>query len=557
MSFVGEYDEPTRAAQTEDHDLNPLEVEQTTDAPSNPRPKGDSELLSSIPPLNEGEQIEHFTIQRLIDRGGFGYVFAAYDEKLERIVALKIPHAREMTESQKHGFLREARLTAKLNHPNIVSVHEVGETDGRIWIASDLIDGHSLVGYMHRHQLSERQIAEFCAAICSGVEAAHKLRIIHRDLKPGNILIGRDGRLYIADFGLAFRDEPSKDNQAYRLAGTLPYMSPEQLDRTAMVDVRSDVYAIGVILYQMLTGERPYQGNRSEIHDLILEARPHPPSNHNSRISADLEAICLKAMQGNPEDRYPEHAEMEADLKRFLAGETPLAYHPSPIKKAARWLRINKWPVATAASILALLVLGLCYVFWTPATSGGDGTTKLPVIISTNPPGASIAIVPFDPATFNPKPDQKILVTGELVYTIDLEPGDYLVEAVSGIGTRQIAIQEVVRTVPVRAVEPVDFGQDARNFSIRVQDGVKYIVWPTINLTARNQNQTDFIRIEGGNFQSGSDVFANFPMNACTLPPFLMMDNEVTVDDYERVMGAIPAKMRAESGTTRISPDLP
>ncbi len=554
MSFEVGSDEATRAASPQELS-NPasLDPERTIDSPVNPdavNPSDlDSELMSTIPPFNEGERIAHFVIQRLIDRGGFGFVFAAFDEKLERVVALKIPHAREMSEAQKQAFLQEARLSAKLNHPNIVSVHEVGETNGRIWIASDLIDGRSLVGYLHRNTLSEKQVASICASICSGVQAAHQMRIIHRDIKPGNILMDRNGHPYIADFGLAFRDEPSADGQAYRLAGTLPYMSPEQLDRFGVVDARSDVYAVGVILYQMLAGERPYRGWRTEIMDKILEARPRTLQTHNSNISPEIEAVCLKAIDGNAETRYQSAKEMEADLKRFLSDEMPLAYEPNFVDQSKRWIKKHKWPLSTAAAILALVA----FIFLRPPAGATDeekglglfpppSSEKLSVVVSTNPAGASIAIVPLDRRTYNPDVSKKIQLSGKNQYTVSLEPGRYIVEAVRDQGNK-LSIQEVIRTVPRVAGESPKFrlGLNSQTYYLGTEEN--QIVWPTIDMS----NLTDDIHfklVDGGVLKQNS-VLGEHPVEDVLIAPFQIQELEVLTAEYEKVLRTKAQRMRS------------
>ncbi len=553
MSFdVGVNDETRGATPQELKKSVSFDSEQTIESPVNPLAVNasdlDSELMSTIPPLNEGERIEHFVIQRLIDRGGFGFVFAAFDEKLERVVALKIPHAREMSESQKQAFLQEARLSAKLNHPNIVSVHEVGETNGRIWIASDLIDGRSLVGYLHRNSLSEKQIATICASICSGVQAAHQMRIIHRDLKPGNILMDRNGHPYIADFGLAFRDEPSADGQAYRLAGTLPYMSPEQLDRYGAVDARSDVYAIGVILYQMLAGERPHRGSRTEIMDQILEARPKSLQSHNAKTSPEIEAVCLKAIDGNPDTRYQSAKEMEADLKRFLGGEIPLAYEPNLVDQSKRWVKKHKWPLTTAVAVLVLVA----FIFLRPpaAPSVDDGLGNLPtasseklsVVISTNPAGASIAIVPFDRRTFNPDPSKKLQFSGKTQYIARLEPGLYLVEAVHEFGS-DVLIQEVIRTVPNVANNSQKYrlGLKSRTYYLGTEEN--QIVWPAINIP-NMQNNKDFAFVEGGMLKKRA-ILDRLPFDDLMVDPYRIQKLEVTVGEFEKIMLSPLEKMQS------------
>ena len=318
----------------------------------------DQELQSSIPPLEQGEKIEHFVIQRLVGAGGFGYVFLAFDEKLERSVALKIPHARRISDNRKADFLREAKIAAKLASPHVVSVFEVGETKGRIWISSEYVDGQSLKGYLARHKsIPEKQAINICQSICKGVIAAHELRIIHRDLKPGNILISRNDNVMVTDFGLAFRDEPTKEGKIYGIVGTLPYMSPEQLEVAELVDRRTDVYAIGIILYEMLTGKRPYRGAREDLITQILDGEPEPPRSLNRKISPEMEAVCLKAMTANQADRYQSAADLLADINLVSEGRTPTAYLPNVSNRIKRGIKQFKWPFLAAVASLLLAFL--------------------------------------------------------------------------------------------------------------------------------------------------------------------------------------------------------
>ncbi|MCA9009232.1 MAG: SUMF1/EgtB/PvdO family nonheme iron enzyme [Planctomycetaceae bacterium] len=267
------------------------------------------------------ETIGRYRVRRVLGDGGFGRVYLCIDEVLNRQVAVKIPHASRITRPEDiDAYLAEARILASFDHPYIVPVYDCGRTDdGLCYSVSKYIDGSDLAARLKHTPPSFAATAELITRICDALHYAHLRRVIHRDVKPANIMIDQEDHPWLVDFGIALKEEDYGRIQP--TMGTLPYMSPEQLRGEGhLVDGRTDVFSTGVMLYQMLTGRRPFPSKRL-IQDLSIE--PRPPRQLDDTIPKELERICLKALAPRVVDRYNTALDMATDLREFLHSGDP------------------------------------------------------------------------------------------------------------------------------------------------------------------------------------------------------------------------------------------
>jgi eukaryotic-like serine/threonine-protein kinase len=257
-----------------------------------------------------------YRLDTLIGQGGLGRVYRAFDTWLERPVAVKMPRVdRPVTGGEVDQCRIEARKVAKLRHPNIVPVHDVGQENSTCFIVGEWIEGTNLAVRIRDDRPGHRESARMVAEIADALGHAHRAGFIHRDVKPANILIDPQGRAYLTDFGIAVLEEDLlRDVTA---AGTLPYMAPEQLvEGLGPVDHRADLYALGVVLYELLTGRRPFPAvGPTELLGQILGEDPAPPGSIEADLPEDLERVCLRCLMQCPGDRYQGADDLAADLR--------------------------------------------------------------------------------------------------------------------------------------------------------------------------------------------------------------------------------------------------
>lgn len=308
-----------------------------------------------------GQTISRYRIEEKIGEGGMGVVYRAKDLELSRSVAVKVLSEDLVTEDRRRRFQQEAQTASSLNHPHILTVLETGTIEGRQYLVTEFIDGSTLREWVRLEQPSVRQILELVTGVADALATAHKAGIVHRDVKPENILVSRQGYAKLVDFGLAKLIEPVGDAEHTRttegvhtrpgiLIGTMPYLAPEQVAGRPG-DARTDIYALGVTLYEALTGERPFGGTSdSELLNAILHAPPRPLSELRADLAHDVRFVVEKAIEKDPADRYQSARELVIDLKKAQRARSSdrLVVPPAARRRRFGWTRL-----AIAAAILA------------------------------------------------------------------------------------------------------------------------------------------------------------------------------------------------------------
>ncbi|QDT03725.1 Serine/threonine-protein kinase PrkC [Rubripirellula lacrimiformis] len=347
---------------------------------------GDSSSLA--PPSLAGKRVGPYEIESEIARGGMGVVYRARQQGLDRPVALKLISTGVLaSREERRRFRIEAEAAARLHHPGIIAIHEIGSWEGYEYFSMTLVDGPTLQQQVESDHFDDHNAAKVVHDIARAVAYAHRCGIVHRDLKPDNILISEDGRPLITDFGLAkWHREGTMLTRTGQVLGTPNYMSPEQACGRGDGDVANDIYSLGAILYAMLTGRPPHAGTcAAEVLRSVLQDEPEAPRHYRRDVSVVLEKICLKAIRFEPQQRYATADALADDLDKYLTGETTSAEGSGLIDLVAREIRRDQhqshfvdWGrtlVKLGATIfafhVAMFAMDLCELpnsisFWTP-----------------------------------------------------------------------------------------------------------------------------------------------------------------------------------------------
>ena len=321
------------------------------------------EEAASLVALMPLPAIRGYTVLGKIGAGGMGIVYEASQHHPERVVALKVIRGGSIADEHRLKlFQREIRTLARLKHPSIAAIYDAGQTDdGQPFFTMERVRGTPLIEHLEGEALSIRERLELFRSLCAAVQYAHQRGVIHRDLKPSNVLVDEDGNVKILDFGLARLQEEEIAvggtlTEPGRIMGTLTYMSPEQsAGRSEQLDVRSDVYSLGVMLYESLTGELPYDVSGSALPEAlwtISEQSPQRPGKINSVLRGEPETIVLKALEKDVERRYQSAAALADDIDRHLTGQPILAHPPSAVYQLRKFVGRYKLPVSFAALLL-------------------------------------------------------------------------------------------------------------------------------------------------------------------------------------------------------------
>jgi serine/threonine-protein kinase len=321
-----------------------------------------------LDPETDLPQVPGYKVEEAVGRGGMGIVYRARHLRLNRLVALKmLLFGAGATRQELARFQREAQAVAKLQHPNIVQVYDVGDNDGRSYFTMEYLANGSLARKLGGTPQPARQAARLVATLAEAAQAAHQRGVVHRDLKPANVLLGEDGTPKVTDFGLASQqDDGAGLTQTGIPIGTPSYMAPEQArGRPDAVGPAVDIYALGAILYELLTGRPPFRAaTATETVQQVIFQDPAPPSRLNDQVPRDLETICLKCLRKDPQRRYATASALLEDLQRFDRNEPITARAPGALERAVKWVRRHPTYTAVALACLLIAILLLCGGLW-------------------------------------------------------------------------------------------------------------------------------------------------------------------------------------------------
>ena len=323
-----------------------------------PRENGMDNTRSFVP-MSKGTMISHYKIIEKIGAGGMGEVYLAEDTKLKRKVAVKfLPSHLSPDNEIQTRFVREAQTIARLNHPNIISIHDVSEFKGRPYYVMELVEGETLRDISHDKPLPFDLIVDYAIQICQGLGEAHRAGIIHRDIKSANIVVDKQGRVRLLDFGLAVAKGDDKLTRTGSTLGTISYMSPEQVSGRD-IDHRSDLFSLGVVLYELITGRTPFKrDNEGATLKAIIEDNPEPLTRYRSDVPEKLQDIVFKLLEKDKELRYQSAEGVIADLKRLMYDSSQSGYSRIVTAKPKRTKLIVGIAAFTVVVIAAVFYMG-------------------------------------------------------------------------------------------------------------------------------------------------------------------------------------------------------
>jgi serine/threonine protein kinase len=388
--------------------------------------KANDDNTRSFVPITKGTAISQYKIIEKIGAGGMGEVYTAEDTKLSRKVAIKfLPLHMLSIEETKIRFVREAQTIAKLNHPNIVSIHDVSEFNGRPYYVMELVEGESLHGFAHKKPLPFDAIVDYAIQICQGLGEAHRAGIVHRDIKAANIVIDGKGRIRLLDFGLAAMAGDDRLTRTGSTLGTTSYMSPEQVSGRD-VDHRSDLFSLGIVLYELITGRTPFKrDSEGATLKAIIEDNPEPLTRYKSDVPDKLQDIVMQLLEKDKELRYQSAEGIIADLAEGIIADLKRLLYDSAQTGYSRIIPPKSSKKKTVVGIMGISAIAVAFVLYYTLGKIGEKPSndgRIPMI----------AVLPFD--NLGDAEDEYFAdgITDEITSRL---------AGISGLGRRNIAYQ--------------------------------------------------------------------------------------------------------------------